>query len=143
MSRKKRESERQVRRDAYKGDYNRRISPATSNVDDAIAKMHKILQRYCPDATLTFAEATCAALLAGTIIVQPDVRDNGKVLVLATDDGDRLLIRHCDSLPAAQDMLNQLYKKFPRRKTLLLTEEGDPRATEDVKDLFPFLTQSS
>jgi hypothetical protein len=85
----------------------------------------------------------CAALLAGTIIVQPDVRDNGKVLVLAADDGDRLLIRHCDSVPAAQDMLSQLYAKYPGRKTLLLTEEGNSNATEDVKDLFPFFTQSS
>jgi hypothetical protein len=143
MSRKKRERERQARRDAYKGDYNRQVSPTITSADDAVRKVHKILQNYYPNTTRAAAEATCAALLAGTIIVQPDVRNNGKVLVLATDDGDRLLIRHCDSVPATQDMLSQLYEKYPGRKTLLLTEEGGPDATEDVKDLFPFFTQSS
>ena len=66
-----------------------------------------------------------------------------QVLVLATDDGDRLLIRHCDSVPAAQDMLRQLHEKYPGRKTLLLTEEGNPEATEDLEDLLPFFMQST
>ena len=118
------------------------MSAAMTSVDDVVTKLHKTLQNYYPDITLGAAEA-CAALVAGMIIVQPDVRGNGKVLVLATDDGDRLLIRHCDSVPAAQDMLRQLHEKYPGRKTLLLTEEGDPEATEDLEDLLPFFTQST
>src|SRR5207244_2269356 len=138
MSRKKRERERQARRDAY----NRRMSAAMTSVDDVVTKLHKTLQNYYPDITLGAAEA-CAALVAGMSIVQPDVRGNGKVLVLATDDGDRLLIRHCDSVPAAQDMLCQLQEKYPGRKRLLLTEERDPEATGDLRDLLPFFTQST
>jgi hypothetical protein len=143
MSRKQRERERQAKRDAYEGDYNRQVSHAITSVDDVVAKVQKILQGYCPNTTFAVAEAAWAALGAGRIIVQPDVRDNGKVLVLATDEGDRLLIRHCDSVPAAQDMLSQLYAKYPGRKTLLLTEDGNPDATEDVKALLSFFTQSS
>jgi hypothetical protein len=95
---------------------------------------------YNPSATRQNAEAILGSLVAGTIVVQADDLNDGRFLVLALDE-DSLLIRHCDGLASIKDLLTKLWKKYPGRKLVLITDKEEHVTHKDPDSLLPFFRQ--